>query len=265
MNINIQIPFFPGLYESELYSSDTDYYAIQEELRYYQDEYCSEWGPGEPDEKFAYEQLTEDDLDFDGEGYKKEIVAAYVDAFEDNAPDIVLSVKYTEMLSPRYYNYSTDRIFADIELSEDWEERMKDFMSENAEWLKDRIKKDWTSYDGFISFMSNNFDNTAHDGDEGYWGDKSWYWHLFEDTAHEDERSLYISTMLGYMMYRKNEDVKWDLCSYALESVSDSIYVYITDEGKEKIERLKAQREEDIREGRIALPDPAQMEIPFSE
>jgi hypothetical protein len=51
----------------------------------------------------------------------------------------------------------------------------------------------------------------------------------------------------------------------ALEDVYAGSYVFITDEGEEKLQELRAQREEDIREGRIVLPDPDQMELPFTE
>ena len=79
-------------------------------------------------------------------------------------------------------------------------------MDENKDWLRDRIKKDWTSYDGFASFMSNNFDDTSRDDDEDYWGDKSWYFHLFSGDS--DRWGCYISTIIGYMMYRENKNIR---------------------------------------------------------
>ena len=38
MKVNIELPFFPGFYESDLENSDTPYWAIKEELQYYQEE-----------------------------------------------------------------------------------------------------------------------------------------------------------------------------------------------------------------------------------
>jgi hypothetical protein len=52
---------------------------------------------------------------------------------------------------------------------------------------------------------------------------------------------------------------------FAREDVYIGQYVYITDEGKEKLQALRDQREEDIREGRITLPDPYQLKLPFEE
>ena len=258
MKFNIELPFFPGFYESDLETSDTSYWAIKEELEYYQNDYAC----NNPDEQAIYEQLTEDDLEFDYEGYEEEVRNAWVEAWKNNAPEIVLSVEGVEMTSPRYYNFETDRLWADVELRDDWMDAVREFMVENADWLRERIKDDWTSYDGFMSFMSNNFDDLSHDEDEDYWkGEKSWYWHLF--SGQSDRWECYISTMIGYMMYRENSEIRNDLVMIALEDIYAGSYVRISKEGEEKLQELREQREEDIREGRITIPDPAQLEIPF--
>ena len=260
MKFNIELPFFPGFYESDLENSDTSYWAIKEELEYYQNDYAYD----NPDEQAIYEQLTENDLEFDYEGYEEEVRNAWVEAWKNNAPEIVLSVEGVEMTSPKYYNFETDRLWADVELRDDWMDAVREFMVENADWLRERIKDDWTSYDGFMSFMSNNFDDLSHDEDEDYWkGEKSWYWHLF--SGQSDRWECYISTMIGYMMYRENSEIRNDLVMSALEDVYAGSYVRISKEGEEKLQELREQREEDIREGRITLPDPAQLTIPFED
>lgn len=259
MNFRIELPFFPGFYESDLENSDTAYWAIKEELEYYQNDYAYD----NPEEQAIYSQVRENDLEFDYEGYEEDVRNNWVGAWENNTPEIVLSVENVIMSSPRYYNFSNDKLYADVELSDDWQEKMRAFMQENAEWLRERIADDWTSYDGFMSFMSNNFDNTAHDNDEDYWGDKSWYWHLF--SGQSDRWECYISTMIGYMMYRANKEIRNDLVMYALEDVYAGSYVKISKEGEERLQELREQREEDIREGRITIPDPAQLEIPFTD
>lgn len=257
MKFNIELPFFPGFYESDLENSDTSYWAIKEELEYYQRDYAYD----KPEERAIYEQLTEDDLEFDYEGYEEEVRNGWVEAWKNNAPEIVLSIEGVKMTSPRYYNFETDRLWADVELSDDWQEKMRAFMQENAEWLRERIADDWTSYDGFMSFISNNFDNAAHDYDEDYRSNKSWYWHLF--SGQSDRWECYISTMIGYMMYRENKDIRNQLVMGALEDVYPSSYVKISKEGEERLQELREQREEDIREGRITIPDPAQLELPL--
>ena len=189
---------------------------------------------------------------------------AWVESFRGYLPEFVLSLENVEMTSPRYYNFETDRLWGDVELRDDWKDVIREFMEENSDWLRERIKDEWTSYDGFMSFMSNNFDDLSHDEDEDYWKcDKSWYWHLF--SGQSDRFECYLSTIIGYMMYREDKDIRDHLVMDALEDVYAGFYVYITDEGQARLDELKAQREEDIREGRIVLPDPAQLKIPFTD
>lgn len=240
MKINIELPFFPGLYESMLYNSDTAYWAIKEELDYYRNERFAD----DPEEQAIYSQLTEDDLDFNFEEYSKDVVAGFVSAWREHAPEIIESVEYTNMVSPRYYNFSTDRIFADVELRDDWQEVMCHFIVTNYDWLQKRIHDDWTSYDGFMSFMSNVLEE--------------WDSYLFEE---EDER--YIATMLGYMMYRENKEIIRDMSYDAREDICPDTYVFITEDGKEKLAHLKAEWEEGVRIGTIRLPDDKQLKIPF--
>lgn len=246
MKVNIQLPFFPGFYESDLENSDTAYWAIKEELDYYRND-CDT----------PCKELTEDDLDFDYRGYEGDVRNQWVDAFRERMPEMVLSLENLEMTSPRYYNFETDRLWADIELAEGWEDKVRAFMAENADWLRKRIEDDWTSYDGFTSFMSNNFDNLTHDEDDDEWDrSKSWYFHLFSGKS--DRFECYISTIIGYMMCRENSGIRNDLVMCALEDVYAGSYVSLTEEGQAKVD-------EGIENGTIQVYDPDQLKIPFTE
>lgn len=228
MKMNIELPFFPGFYESDLENSDTSYWAIKEELEYYQNE-CDT----------PCKELTEDDLDFDYEKYREDVRGAWVDAWKDRAPEIVLSVDNVTMTSPRYYNFDTDRVYADVELADNWMDEMRHFIASNYDWLQERIHKDWTSYDGFCSFMSNDVDE--------------WSSYLFEE---QDER--YISTMIGYMMYRANKEIRNDLVMIALEDIYAGSYVFLTEDGEQKVK-------EGIENGTVKVYDPAQLKLPFED
>lgn len=228
MKFNIELPFFPGFYESDLMNSDTPYWAIKEELEYYQrdcDTPCKE--------------LTEADLDFNYEQYEEDVRNAWVDGFRDYAPEIVLSIENVTMWSPRYYNFDHDRLYADVELADNWMDEMRHFIALNYDWLKERIHEDWTSYDGFCSFMSNDVDE--------------WPSYLFEE---QDDR--YISTMIGYMMYRANKEIRNDLVMIALDDIYAGSYVFLTEEGKAKVD-------EGIENGTIKVYDPDQLAIPFED
>ena len=228
MKMNIELPFFPGFYESDLMNSDTDYWAIKEELDYYRNE-CDT----------PCKELTEEDLDFDYEKYREDVRGAWVDAWKDHAPEIVLSVEGVTMTSPRYYNFDTDRVYADVELREDWMDEMRHFIALNYDWLQERIHKDWTSYDGFCSFMSNDVDE--------------WPSYLFEEMD-----SRYISTMIGYMMYRANKEIRNDLVMIALEDIYAGSYVFLTEDGEQKVK-------EGIENGTVKVYDPAQLKLPFED
>lgn len=228
MKVNIELPFFPGFYESDLENSDTPYWAIKEELEYYQNE-CDT----------PCKELTEDDLDFNYEQYREDVRNAWVDAWKDHAPEIVLSVEGVTMTSPRYYNFDTDRVYADVELREDWMDEMRHFIALNYDWLQERIHKDWTSYNGFCSFMSNDVDE--------------WPSYLFEE---QDTR--YISTMIGYMMYRANKEIRNELVMIALEDIYAGSYVFLTEDGEQKVK-------EGIENGTVKVYDPAQLKLPFED
>ncbi len=228
MIINIELPFFPGFYETDLENSDTSYWAIKEELEYLQND-CDT----------PCKALTEDDLEFRYEDYEKDVRENWAAYWKKNAPEIVLSMDNVTMWSPRYYNFDHDRLYADIELADNWQDEMRHFIALNYDWLKDRIENDWTSYDGFMSFMSNDIDE---------WGD-----YLFKE---QDCR--YISTMLGYMMYRENKDIISDLVMYALDDICANSYVELTEEGEAKIEA-------GIEDGSVKVYDPDQLSIDFQE
>lgn len=241
---SLQIPFFPGFYESDLMNSDTSYWAIKEELEYLQQD-CA-------DEHPEYKMLTEDDLDFRYADYESDVAHDFIEVFEAMSPDIVEKVEFDYIDSPKYYNFRNDELFGKVTLARNWKGVMRQFMKDNKDWLRERIKDDWTSYDGFMSFMSNNFDDQRKDKDEDGWdSDKSWYYFLFKQ---EDER--YISTMIAYMMYRENREIRNELIMNALEDIYAGSYVFITKDAEERMKEM-------VENGEIQLPDPAQLKIDF--
>lgn len=196
----LKLDLFTGFYESVYLNSDTPYWAIKEELDYYRE---------------VLPDLTEMDLDFDYEAYCKDVTEAVVDAYKELVPDgLVEKIVYDHTWSPKYYNYSTDEIYCQFTLAKDWKRQMREFIEENKEWLDERIQKDWTSYDGFISFMENRLRE---------WGTK-----LFIE---EDTR--YIGTMLTYMMIRADKYVHDKVAEYTLEDIYEGSYVKFVDKEKE--------------------------------
>lgn len=201
--IEINLPFFDGFYESVYYNSDTIYNEFYE----YEDDYKASYG----------DDITDEDIDIRYDEYCEDVCKAFTEVSDRFAPKFIEKLEFTEMTSPRYYNFETDKIYANATLSEDWREQVLDFMKTNKDWLSKRIEKDWTSCDGFMSFMDNSY--------------QDWLTR-FEDTEDEiDER--YLSTMVGYMMFLEDKDIRWTLAEYTLEDIYVGNYLYCTKGEKE--------------------------------
>ena len=168
-------------------------------------------------EEFNDETLTADDLDIDFPRFKEECAKAYMEAFFNNVdcPKFVKSMEFSEIVSPRYYNYETDKLYVNVEFEDDWRDKVRTFMDANKDYLTKRIREDWTSCDGFNSFMDNNYDD--------------WYKEFQKDDV--DER--YICTMIGYMMLLANENIYNDLIIDTLEGFYIGEYIINMKEEKE--------------------------------
>ena len=204
-SFEIRLPFFCGFYESPLYNCDTLYWeTTEDEMEYWR-------------ERFDDETLTADDLDIDFPRFKEECAKAYMDVFFNNCdcPDFIKSMEFSEIVSPLDYNCETDKLYVNVEFEEDWRDKVKTFMDENKEWLTERIKEEWSSRDGFCSFMDNTYEG--------------WYEELQKDDA--DER--YIGVMIGYIMELANKDIYDDLITDTLEDFYISEYIINVKEEKE--------------------------------
>ena len=193
----IQLPFFAGFYESVLYNSDTLYYEVNDEDNMEHYRYI-----------FEDDSLEPDDLDIDFDTYKKDVSEAFVEIFHNCCPDYIKDIKMSELTSPRFYNFDGDKLYTNITFDDGWKDEFLAFMAKNKETLAERIKKDWTSYDGFMSFMSNDYDK---------WVDEFC-------KEHPDER--YIATMLGYIVEDiiKNEEME-DAYYYLNVGAIEDIYI----------------------------------------
>lgn len=170
---NFSLPFFEGFYESIYENSDTEYYAIREEIEYYDEEMNEKHEP--------------EDFEFDYIQRRQDIIEAFCNAFYEITPSWVTEVKFESLDSPKYYNFSTDRIFADVTFDDDWREQLLDFIKENYEELKKRIKEDWSSRSGFISFMEDSVE----------------YWVAEIKKDEPDDR--YITALIQYYLEQKHE------------------------------------------------------------
>ena len=204
MRTNIQLPGFNGFYES-IWSE-----LMDREL---------EWDKEE-------RGITQLDgwrckvCEFE-ESVAKEYTEMYLDLVNSELGFSVKQIGPAEIDSPKYYNYRTDRIYVDVEfhdLKKLWAE-----MKAHKDVLVKVIHDNHTSRDGFISFMSNDFDEWLKE-----------YLHY----GHEDF-GLYLSFALFYVLkiHYPVANLDWEF----YETISDNVYAEWypdTEEAKEEYEKV---------------------------
>ena len=137
IQLEINFPLFEGFYNS--------YLDLSENI---------EVGEGE-DYTMNKEQLDEIDWKKTNENVSK----FYLNYFKDELSDFfksigVLSLEFIKVDSPKYYNYSTDKLVCNIEINKDvFVHELRKYNLDNWEQF---LKDNFTSYDGFISFYPNN-------------------------------------------------------------------------------------------------------------
>ena len=199
MKKSLEIMFFPGFYGTIFDLVDVEYNYVNYEL-----DYNKEYYP---------ENITADDFQFDANAYKNAIGEEFTNNFADLYPlDIIKSVKFDEITSPRFYNFENDRLYAFFEFVDDWKSIMRKFMDDNHDWLKNVIKEEHSSRSGYMSFMSNDVDE--------------WY-HILFDCDEDDVDTNYLEEMIKYMViekygtydtaYRIREEIE----SYTLENICE--------------------------------------------
>ena len=137
--INWSTAIFEEFYESNLFNSDTEYH-LNECL---QDE----------DHPETYE------IDFmpyceSVASYAVELLKDYCILFQENK--IIKEMKYISLNFPRFYNYTTDKLNIEIDFNIN---KLKRFIKNNKTDFNLYLKDNFTSYDGFISFIENNYND----------------------------------------------------------------------------------------------------------
>jgi len=138
--VKIQIPF-SGFYES-IHDGEIDK-ALENGFNY---DYETD-SEKEPDSDAIWQ------ADIDHNAIRKEYCQAFIAALGDKYD---LTLTFDEMTSPKEYNFSTDRLFCLIPREEINKIRKEVEAHEDYPQL---IKDRFTSYDGFHSFCSNDYQN----------------------------------------------------------------------------------------------------------
>lgn len=129
------LDLFEGFYESNLFNSDTEYYLTE----------CMN-DDSESEEKIEYEIK-------DFPAFCQDISEKATSLLEPDSDEILSDFEFLELDSPRFYNYRTDRLV--ISCMVDVPKLRAYAFKTHLESFKSYLKDNFTSYDGFISFVPN--------------------------------------------------------------------------------------------------------------
>ena len=129
---------FEGFYESNLFNSDN---LLDIEYTHKQEGYLKE------NQSYDIDNFQE---------FKKDVADnAVYELFNTLANnDIIKSMKLKDVYSPKYYNFETDSLIIKMDINL---RALKTFcFKTNKDMFNKYLKENFTSYDGFLSFVDNN-------------------------------------------------------------------------------------------------------------
>lgn len=158
-SIKSWLPCFNGFYGS-WYESSIDDKEIQEI------DYINELRK----EKHLIGEVTWDQLDIDYGTMYNELSISIFEIVRDFLKEnkLIKDAIFEELKSPQYYNFSNDSINCEFIVDEENIKLIDKFLADNEELFAEYIKNNYTSYDGFNSWHSNEykdwlgFDNYNH-------------------------------------------------------------------------------------------------------
>ena len=113
-----------------------------------------------------------------------------------------LEIEYQGVYSTKYYNYTTDKIDYKIKTNEKTMQELKKYIL-NHQGAEQYIFKRFKSYDGFISFLSNDID----------------YWKT--EPIETDEK--YIGALIDMLLKFNDKDITINLNMETLEDIDPAI------------------------------------------
>ena len=167
----------------------------------------------------------------------KDYVSFYIDKLNERIKDFTLKGTYKCFISPKEYNFETDRIFIEIE-----ENHCIDFIKyiikNYKKELDKKIKERFTSRSGFISFYENNLESWTNN---------------YKEWDHNQ-----IGICFELFDIEEDEDIVYSLREYLSETISENLYNTLDQEGKNLLD--KKQKEIDKKE----LMDKQQLKLNFN-
>lgn len=223
---------FPGFYES-IFDSSWDFIDEEAELK----------------NKFAF---IDENIDVyfeyeDFDKYKKDVCITFMQEYVDKICEILpykitddenfifslSNEKDIEVISPQYYNFSTDRCYCDIKTNIYTLDKIKNYTLQLDD-AQEYIKEHFTSYDGFISFINNDIE----------------YWKNLEIKDYEENMLI---ALLDMLLALDDEENIFDISLTVRENICQDWYVYPTVWYKHKTYSQKTVRNEEMNENEIKI------------
>jgi len=118
---------------------------------------------GEVDDQiFENLNCSSDDLDIDYNQYQNDVSKWYTKEVEkmiQTELNINCNLVFECLHSPKFYNFENDSVYIKAIFKSKKELlKIKELIYQNFDYMRDYIKNRCSSYDGFISFYSNNID-----------------------------------------------------------------------------------------------------------
>lgn len=124
--------------------------------------YCSQLDLAEYIEVGEGEEYLMDEKQFDEIDWKatnNNVSKFYLEYIKDELKDFfneigIINLDFVKVDSPKYYNYSTDKLVCNIEVNKN--KFLTELQKYSFDVWKKFLKDNFTSYDGFISFYPND-------------------------------------------------------------------------------------------------------------
>lgn len=128
----------------------------------------------------------------------QELSGEYLNGKIDNGNGIDITIKCKEIYSPKFYNFSTDEIVMDVTFNKT---EVLQAVKKEREIFNQFLKDNYTSYDGFNSFTSNNYDDWLTDfEDNEIRSIGSVLTYLFQDSIkyNRSQFEIFVKEGVGY-------------------------------------------------------------------
>lgn len=224
---------FPGFYES-IFCNSGDFLDDEDELKFELEEVL---GEEKIDIYYEYEDFNKYKIDV-GEKFMEyhveKIIESLPSEITDNEDFCFEKIDYSTAIdSPKYYNYRTDYCYCEIKTNKKTLEMIKKYTLK-LEGANKYILRNFTSRDGFISFISNNIE----------------YWKSLEIEEYEENM---LSSLLD-MLVSLSDCTAFEEISYStLYDIDKYFYVIPTADYREKDKKLRKEGLKILREKGIKV------------